>query len=1166
MMRRRLNWVGVTSAVLAVSSATAQSALSVPVGAAQKSEIGGKSSQDLIRLDGLGPSVPLRNSGVLPGSEIFELDGRRLVRNRDYSIDYAGGTVFLLVPTRAGQSFRASYRYDETRKKTTLTGQNILGPSGFALNFAGENQVMFGFGVADRAPDGTVSTSNMYGLRNQFTLAPGASVSGLVLSGEKRAVTSRSLLDSKSEGPTLDAGKSQAILQKLGAKFLGGTVAATWQDISQKFSSFDSFRNAGFDGGFVDQLAKERGLKRASFELQNVGSKDFNVSNAYRNIKDGDSGLEWRSLGLNAGPVKFNWSGQRVDKDFKRFGDLAEADRGQLAKETGMSRETLDLGLALKNGAGSFRSLKVEDEAGGLYRRSADLGVGRAKLQWSDQRVEKAFTRFGSLREADAGQLAREAGMRRQNIVFSYDPGLGGKDNWMVSSAWLRPDEGEDRGFKADELRLGGKKWAFEHIRLGSEDGSAVLPSMSDSEIQGYIQRIGRMIEPGGGVAYRGEDKGTFTQTAGIHRSADRLSFDLGRGAAFMADRFSVGNKDKDGSASRFSLQTSRFGLNYRTQSFDQGLTESVPLFGFEQNRLGNVGGLKRTDLDGSAALPRGGKLTFGQTHANREGEGSFDRTALGIDSKNLSVQYSTRKLDKGFTSAGQLVDPERDRMAEIQGFSQRDLAVRGSPLRGLTISLRQVDARDDIDDLAKTLHTFALNYEPDKRTKVEFYQMRQNNYDPLQILAASSVDRLNIARDLGRFGKLSYQSEKLGYDGTQSNLVGSDRKTFAYEAKIGDRTTVATEQTRTVFEDGGHESISANTLSTDLSKIAGVAVTDVRIDRDGDKPDEQKRNYGFWYDLGKNVRLNYGYARQINSQAAGTMQTNFTVTPGQIGGIAIGAMSYADQRWDTTRFQATGNVQLSTVKPFRMGFLDDVKLVYGADTIRDRGQFQKENRVMSFAGKIGSNLLGWDYMSQVAPNGDLGIDRTFKFATDQNEKRNLRAAISYKLRTLPGDNQVMVRSYSVTARPFKGVELTHQLVTNPEVPRGDLLLGSQTQAERINRWKLDFTGSARTKFGVSWDELINDQAKSLSRVANLNLTLNADNPSPFYITYGLEQTENAQTPRRTQHRYSIRYDQRPGPNQMFSLFLGNISWQHSRPDSQRVQNWSMRLEWQVRF
>ena len=288
-------------------------------------------------------------------------------------------------------------------------------------------------------------------------------------------------------------------------------------------------------------------------------------------------------------------------------------------------------------------------------------------------------------------------------------------------------------------------------------------------------------------------------------------------------------------------------------------------------------------------------------------------------------------------------------------------------------------------------------------------------------------------------------------------------------------------------------------------------------------------------------------------------------MTAGILGGIQFGQTGYVENRWDDTRTQSFGNVQLSTARPFSLGFLRDVKLNFGLDTAADKAQWLKENRLISFTGKVGSNSLGYEYRSQMHPSGFRGIDRMFSFVTDPNDKQPLSASVKYKVRTLPWDDQVMIRDYSFTARPAKNVALTNQLQTNPEIAKGDSILGSITQAARVNRWKLDVKNNPNLTIGGSWDELINDQTHTRVRTGGLNLTLFGASGSPVQLFYGVEQNDTGGN-RKTTGRYHIRYDQRPGPNQTLSFFAGNVSYQYSVADGLSKNNLTLRLDYQIRF
>jgi len=70
---------------------------------------------------------------------------------------------------------------------------------------------------------------------------------------------------------------------------------------------------------------------------------------------------------------------------------------------------------------------------------------------------------------------------------------------------------------------------------------------------------------------------------------------------------------------------------------------------------------------------------------------------------------------------------------------------------------------------------------------------------------------------------------------------------------------------------------------------------------------------------------------------------------------------------------------------------------------------------------------------------------------------------------------------------------------------------------------------------------------------------------SPLMLFYGLELADQTNLWRKTQ-RYSLEYDQKTGPNQTLSLFLGNISYEHSVPVATGTSNNTLRLNYQYRF
>jgi hypothetical protein len=160
---------------------------------------------------------------------------------------------------------------------------------------------------------------------------------------------------------------------------------------------------------------------------------------------------------------------------------------------------------------------------------------------------------------------------------------------------------------------------------------------------------------------------------------------------------------------------------------------------------------------------------------------------------------------------------------------------------------------------------------------------------------------------------------------------------------------------------------------------------------------------------------------------------------------------------------------------------------------------------------------------------------------------------------------QVMVRNFSITAEPVKGWTLTHSVLANPLQADGNVILGEFAQPTRSNKWGLLYSGDPGTKLQATWEEFLNEQTGLEVAAARIGVTMFADNPSPLHLEYVLAQTNEAGEKRRS-HGFNIRFDQRAGPNQSLAFRLGNTNWELARPGDQKHQNWTLRLDYSVRF
>lgn len=1169
---RTIGWLTLTALPMAAAAQFNFNATTDP-NSAPHADLGGTPAFDLIHLDGLGPGVPLRKGNVIPGSERVQLNSLVLKAGADYGMDYPTGVVYLKRAIRSGDSLTVFYRYDSKAAAPAPEKINGIGTMKFDL-IPGQFSMLAGMGMAERGNDGSVRSSNLFGFNSNFSNG-GSKLNGLFLFSQKKKVDSQQLMGYQGAEQAQPTGNSSMVLQNFSSKIGKGNFEANYQDISSNFSDFGAAVAAGYDAGVVNQLAKEKGLKRMGFSFKDVNVGSMSLSQSFKSVKDGSNSIDWTTFGVKQGGFAFSFDSQHVDRGFNRFKDIAEADRAQLAKEAGMGRQNIGAEFTQKFGKVSFANNVVNDGAGGSIEHS-ELALDSTKFKFrvGDQTVSQSFSRITSMLPNEQAMYGAELGVHRQ--WMSLDANIG-KDLKPLHFDTLSLTK-DDHNFSSTDVSAGGKSWSLEHSErnVGKDFGAF---GALNREADGHIKAIANMYQKDG-IGIKPQDKGIFLSTPDIDRGFTRFAFSPAKDFDLTAERLEINSGLNHNFVDTLSAGTKKMNFKYRRESLAAGFDPNSLML-FERQQLGTLPGLNRTDMSMTLDIDKNKKLAITKTDAGVGGD-SMSRQTFAYKDKGLDVQAGMRNVSPGFAYVNQLIDPEKDMLNSLIGFNERDVKITWQILPNLNFQAYSFDANSDTQSQQKRLRNLVLDWKPDSKTQVSYYGYTNHNMDPTAILFANDIQRFTFSHDFGRLGKVAYMHEKQSYDGTTTQLPDSDKQSFAYEAKIDNRTSVRTEETTTKYDNGDKEQTSANTISTELSKRVGVSVSDVKIDRPGTEQDQKKQNYGFWIDFGHGLRFNYGYARKLDG-TVGFTQNQMSLTGGQFGNWNIGNGGYTSNYWSADqRTQSSTQFAIGTVKPIQLGFLRDVNVNLGWDTAADRSVWLKENKIFSFSSKVAGNQVGFDYRSHVLQSNQRGIDRAFTFKTDPNEKKWLRASIYYKVRSMPDGSDIMIRNMNFTARLTKELELTNSVITNPEQPNNNVVLGSIPLADRKNSWKLDYKPRAAAdpykdhySFGASWDELINDQAHSLARTGGATFKIDfanaksvaKDDPlhSSLTLYYGLEENVTNSV-RRLAQRYSLQFDQRPGENQILSFLIGNISYEHTIADGFNRNNWTLRLDYQFKF
>jgi len=1149
--------------------------ISTPTTSDKPAEVGGIPTVDYITLGSLGPGAPLRFGNVIPNSEQVQLNGINLQQNTDYLMDYGVGVVYLKVSQASGMTLTVTYRYKPGppvapgTQVTGLTGNTyVLRPGSLSL--------LTGFGVVERSADGSVATNNMLGMSDTFKLGQGITMSGIYMLGVRQQEND---MPGLTMGPPqanqpypLRGGQSQAIVQTIkDSSFFGGTASVHYQDISRNFGAFNSLN--GYDAATAARLNNERGLTRFGYDIDQMKLGNFSLSNSYNDVKDGYGGIYWRSLSIQNGGFYASWASQHIDNQFVRFRDLGEANRDQLAREVGMSRSTGSVSWSKEFGNMSYDGLKITDDVTHTQIKRDEWALNTSKLRFDigDESVDAGFTRFGSLMAPEQALFGREAGVNRQWAGLQASL-FGTALPISFNQTTLTSPTGE---FKAQDASVGSKTWSLQHVDRNSGTGFASMSAMSDAEASSNVHSIANMY--GWNIKPSPNDQAEFLGNTGIDRQYNGFMTDSLKGWNLAGSDLDIyGLKDK-GKVDAFSATSKNVILSYRKEDLGERFGEITNMMDFERAQLGALPGLDRQDLN--ATVLNGTRRLDANVMDAETATGSVARSLITYNDPNkLQLQVGDRSVSNGMQDAQSLVDPEAQLLQSLRGFNEQDIKARWVIKPGTTLDMFDEQQVNPGDRQRWTTNNTIFDTMLDKNTEFNLTDLEQHNNDPTSTIFASVVEKMSLTKDMGRYGILKVLEESDEYDGMHPSFWDQRRDYVAYQDSLSKTTTFKTEQTHTAYGDGTKEDIDANTVSQLLNPRTGVSVTDTEVKRTGENG-ENHQNYGFWYDLGGGVKLSYGYAQPLTADGKSDLtsqqftlgkdpapnQPQNAVQAGQVGNLmALGG--YTQNQWNSTdRTQSNGKIALTTVKPFKLGPIEDTKFTLNLDTASDYSRTTQEDKLISGQGRYGTYLFGYEYKSQTDPTMNRAIDRTVKLQTDPSEKKLISAAVSYKGRTMPDDETIIIRDYNLTIRPIKNVTVINLLQTNPDVANPGALLGSVPMASRSDKWSLDYKTNPNLTVGGTYQELINDQVGSASQTAGVTAKMFEKSGSPITLFYGLESANQTNLWRKTQ-RYSLQYDEKAGPNQTLSVFLGNLSYEHSVPIGSGTNNNTMRINYQYRF
>jgi hypothetical protein len=1138
-------------------------------------ELGGTPVIDLVKLT-LGSGAPLRFGNVISGSEWVSLNGNKLRAGTDYTIDNAMGVIYLQIPYRDGDSLSVQYRHDP-KAKAAASGS---GPAAMKFSAGSGLTMQFGMGMTERTVDGKIFRTNMFGTKNAFSMGGGTSLTGAYFAGsrQKEQVGGAMTFDANAKGGQLQANDRDTSLLVQSFKMGmggGGSFFADVQDISKDFSGFGQVKDAGYKDDQINAFTRERGLKRQSIGVSNMNVAGMKFSATDKSVSNGKESIDSSSYAIGTKSLGYSRSTEKIERGFNRFNDLGVANAQQLAQSQGMQRSVEDANFMTSLGQFKFNRTNLEDfeKKKGLEQTRLTFDGKQFGFDYKTQAVDQGFSRF----EADRNIFGLEAGLNRTSFNITKAQFIPGLDFGFGQSSL----NSQDAGFRTRDANIGTKTWSLETSLRASDAKFNRLWSMRPEEMDANTAAIAKMYGPG--VVANPNDRPSFMQSAGLSRNANNFQSKIGKDGSVSASSMRIEGASDAATLDKFQVTGKNGQLTVRNMNVGEQFSELNRLMQFEQRQFGVIGNLRRSDTNLDLNLGKGSTLNLNFLNADRAGE-TLDRSKLAYRSAGLEIDVNERKVSNGFGVANMLEDAEKDMLGAFNGFAQRETRVKYDRTKNVQFEYLQSNANNRISTEQRNNTLLNMNWLVDSATNVGYFRQDSLNRNSLDTIFAASLERFSVQRQLSQGTNLQVINEQQVFDGINSGSPDSNRTTVALQTQLTKNTSLRTEQTKTSFSDGNKEEIQSNTVSTQIAKNVGVSMTNTNINREGADRDEVKRDYGFWWDFGKGVRMTYGYVRHLNGQSAGIGSSGFAfgqgvnrINPDQaIGGIQSAnvngtqfGFANGTNTWDDQlgRTQAFSSFALQTTKPFRMAFLENMKVNAVTSMASDNTVWLREDVATSMEGSIGKYGLGFQYKGQVNQQGQRAADRTYRFKTDFTNKSPFAVSFVHKQRVLPNGTEFTIRDYKLDWKLSKGFQISNQIQTNPEGPfNPNIILGTQPLAQRRNIWRLDYTGNKNFLIGGQFDEMRDDNIESIRRTAGFNMTLFQPSGSPLNLFYGIEQNSSL-AGTNSYVRYGLSFDQRPGPNQLFSFSVGNQGWLQNVNSQLRGQNdWVARLNYQWRF
>nr|WP_319586127.1 hypothetical protein [uncultured Desulfobulbus sp.] len=553
----------------------------------------GVPASDLIKGNGGKSGYMLSHGGIVDASETISVGGIMKRRNSDYSIDYLSGTLMFAEAVRSADIIKANYRYVPGKE-----GQrSSLGIPSLSFRLGSKNTI--GLMYASNAATNNQAYDIMtYGLNMKTSLGKKSSMTNMMYMSSAQDSGRMSLLSALA--PKSDKPKSDNMFVHDSLLQSGNlSVKLNYQDVGKDFSGFTALRQQGAaPGDILNQLEKEKGLKRMGLQADVKMGAKTTTGLGFSRISDTGGDILKQSLNIGNDKLKFNANLQKIDKGFTRFADLAEGERGQWAKEQGMSRTSMQLSMAPGKGSAAnsaWNSLNmntISDQSGQLSTRSLNFSTKKFSITSSQLSVDKGFSRLASLSDAERTSMAL-------SIYQQFDSNATAANVNDQDRAQILTEAGIDRKNTRMNLNMGTSAMQLGMLNISDTSGGIIRQSLSLTgkkfAISGFTQSIDKGFTRLASMA--NVEKANFGNETGMKRTNLIGSFTVNPKLQLSTSMSKVASDNGGLTKYGLSLTSARLTMSANYMNMDNQFTRIADLADADKGKLATEQGMKRYDL-----------------------------------------------------------------------------------------------------------------------------------------------------------------------------------------------------------------------------------------------------------------------------------------------------------------------------------------------------------------------------------------------------------------------------------------------------------------------------------------------------------------------------------------------------------------------------------------